>query len=65
MLCVTVALGAFAVNFLGATGGHCGAYGCTTFPEWLYVGSGWLVVACLAILLLTAAYAAVRRLLGR
>jgi hypothetical protein len=63
MLCVTVALTAFAINFVGATGGHCGGLGCSGFPEWLYVGSGWLVLACLACLLLTFAYAAIRRLL--
>ena len=63
MLCVTVALSAFAINFVGATGGHCGDFGCSGFPEWLYVGSGWLVLTCLAGLVLMFAYAAIRRLL--
>ena len=61
-LCVVVALAAFAVNFVAATGGHCGDYGCTGFPEWLYVGSGWAVMACLLALLIVLAYAGLRRL---
>jgi hypothetical protein len=63
LFCVTVALTAFAINFVGATGGHCGDFGCSGFPEWLYMGSGWLVLSCLAGLLLTFAYAAIRRLM--
>jgi hypothetical protein len=63
MLCVTVALSAFAINFVSATGGHCGDFGCSGFPAWLYVGSGWLVLACLAGFLLLFAYAAIRRIL--
>jgi hypothetical protein len=62
MLCVTVALAAFGASFTGATGGRCGELGCSGFPEWLYVASGWLVLLCLAGLLLTFAYAAIRRL---
>jgi hypothetical protein len=60
MLCVTVALAAFGASF--TTGGRCGELGCSGFPEWLYVASGWLVLLCLAGLLLTFAYAAIRRL---
>ena len=55
-------LAAFAVNFVAATGGHCGDYGCSSFPEWLYVSSGWLVLLCLAGLVLLLGYGAVRRL---
>ena len=63
MLCVAVALTAFAINFLGVTGGHCGDFGCNGFPQWFYVGSGWLVLACLAGFVLVFAYAAIRRIL--
>jgi hypothetical protein len=60
---LATALVAIVVNFLGATGGHCDDDGCSAdFPEWLYLGLGWLVLLCLAALLLLAGYGAVRRL---
>jgi hypothetical protein len=53
---------AFAVNFIGATGGHCDDSGCSeNFPVWLYVASGWLVLLSLAALLVVAAVGIVRR----
>jgi hypothetical protein len=64
-LCVVVALTAFAINFIAATGGDCGEFGCNGFPEWLYVGSGWLVMACLLALVIVLGMAAVRHVAGR
>ena len=64
MLLVIAALCAFAVNFVAATGGHCGEDGCIDFPEWLYMASGWLVLACLAALLVLGVYGVLRRLRG-
>jgi hypothetical protein len=63
---LTVALAAFVVNFLGATGGHCDDSGCSgNFPEWLYVGSGWLVLLSVAALLVVLAVGLVRRARSR
>jgi hypothetical protein len=60
---LATALVAFVVNFFGAMGGHCGDDGCSAdYPEWLYVGSGWLVLLCLAGLVALLGYGAVRRL---
>ena len=61
-LLVIAALCAFAVNFVAATGGHCGDDGCGEFPEWLYVASGWLVLLSLAALLLLLVFGLVHRL---
>jgi len=58
-----VAVAAFAVNFIGATGGHCDDSGCSAgFPRWLYEVSGWLVLASVAGLACVAVAALVRRL---
>jgi hypothetical protein len=62
---VAIALGAgavlaFIVSFLGAAA-HCDDSGCgENFPEWLYFGSGWAVLACLAGLVCVAIAEAVR-----
>jgi hypothetical protein len=63
---LTIALVAFAVNFVGATGGHCDDSGCSgNFPEWLYVGSGWVVLLSVAALLVVLAVGLVRRARSR
>jgi hypothetical protein len=62
---LTTALVTFAVNFVAATGGHCGDDGCTGFPEWLYVTSGWAVMASLAALLFLLMRGLAIRITGR
>ena len=61
LVLLTTALAALAVNFMGATGGHCGDDGCTGLPEWLYVSSGWMVTACLAGMLVLVGLSLTRR----
>jgi hypothetical protein len=54
---------AFIANYLGAVA-HCDDSGCgDNFPEWLYFGSGWAVLGCLAGLVCVAIAAAVRHVL--
>ena len=66
VLLLLVAVVAFMVNAVGAMGGHCGDDGCSaSFPEWLYIASGWLVLACLAGLLGVLVFGAARRIARR
>ena len=52
---------AFAVNFLGAAGGHCDDSCGGNFPYWLYVASGWVVILCVVALVAVGALALIRR----
>src|SRR3954452_10015474 len=52
---------AFAINFLGAAGGHCDESCSGNFPYWLYAGSGWVVVLCVVSLIAVGVIALVRR----
>ena len=51
----------FAINFVSQTGGRCRSGGCSDFPEWLYVTSGWAVLASLGALLVLLGYSLTRR----
>jgi hypothetical protein len=60
---VIAAIVGLAINFMGATGGHCGDDGCSSnFPQWLYDGSGWVVVLAVFALLVVGAFWAMRGL---
>jgi hypothetical protein len=59
-LAVTGVLG-FLINFVGAAGGHCDESCSGNFPFWLYVGSGWVVVLCVVLLIAVGVIALVRR----
>ena len=56
---------AFVVNYFGAAGGHCDDSCSGNFPFWLFVASGWVVVVCVALLVVIAAVALIRRLKSR
>jgi hypothetical protein len=51
----------FAINFVSETGGRCRGGGCSDFPEWLYIASGWAVLASLGALLVLLGYSLTRR----
>ena len=52
---------ALVINFVGATGGHCDESCSGNFPFWLYVGSGWVVVLCVVLLIAVGMTALIRR----
>jgi hypothetical protein len=58
----TIGALALVVNFAGATGGHCDESCSGSFPFWLYVASGWVVILCAVMLIVIGAVALVRRL---
>ena len=51
----------FAINFVSETGGRCPGGGCSDLPEWLYLVSGWAVVASLGAMLVLLGFALTRR----
>jgi hypothetical protein len=52
---------ALAINFVGATGGHCDESCSGNFPFWLYASSGWVVVLCVVFLVAVGVISLVRR----
>jgi hypothetical protein len=61
-----LAVAGLVTNFLGAAAGHCDEHGCSgNFPRWLYIGSGWFVLACVVGLLAIAAMAVAHRIRRR
>jgi hypothetical protein len=53
---------ALVINFVGAAGGHCDESCSGNFPFWLYVGSGWVVVLCVVLLLAVGVIALIQRI---
>jgi hypothetical protein len=51
----------FAINFVSETGGRCPGGSCSEFPEWLFVLSGWAVVASVGGMLVLLGFALTRR----
>jgi hypothetical protein len=51
----------FAINFISTTGGRCRGGGCGDFPEWLFVLSGWAVVAAVGAMFVLLGFALTRR----
>jgi hypothetical protein len=58
---VLIGVLAFGVNFLGAAGGECDESCGGSFPYWLYVGSGWVVMLCVVGLVVVGVVALIRR----
>jgi hypothetical protein len=56
----TLAVVALAINFMGATGGHCDESCSGNFPYWLFQGSAYAVVASVGGLVGVAVFGCVR-----